>query len=180
MMVALQVSRLKKRELGMSRKKDLLNELDEQFNKIQKKILTAKDNYLSAHQKDFEIAHEAWQRQKENLEAATSKVTKEVGELRESGAKEAIIQVKKARAVAVLLRDSLSEASAIMKTQKEELTSAKPFDKKLVARAKALAAFEKEWEKKQKAAEKARLARNKKRRLKRRQEKEKKSSTVPE
>ena len=164
----------------MSRKKDLLNELDEQFNKIQNKILTAKDNYLSAHQKDFENAHEAWQRQKENLEAATNKVTKEVEELRESGAKEAIIQVKKARAVAVLLRDSLSEASAIMKTGKEELTSAKPFDKKLVARARALAAFEKEWEKKQKAAEKARLARNKKRRLKRRLEKDKKSSTEPE
>jgi hypothetical protein len=46
-----------------------------------------------------------------------------------------------------------------MSTAKEKLSSARPFEKKLAARAKALAVFEKEWDKKQKLAEKAKAKR---------------------
>ena len=52
-----------------------------------------------------------------------------------------------------------------MATAQDKLSSAKPFEKKLAARAKALAVFEKEWEKKQEAAERARVDRAKKRKI---------------
>ena len=52
-----------------------------------------------------------------------------------------------------------------MKTAQDKLNTAKPFQKKLAARAKALADFEREWSKKQRIAEKAKVERTKKRKL---------------
>jgi len=154
-------------EIGntMARKstRKLLEELEEQFHGVQKKMLKIKDNYLASHQKEYDKARASYRSQKQKLEQASSKATREAEKFRKSGTKTAQNQLKKARAAAVVLAEALGEASRIMNTAQDQLKSARPFEKKLAARAKALAAFEKEWEKTQIAAEKAKAERAKKR-----------------
>lgn len=150
----------------MTRKstQDLLDELEEQFVIVQKKIMSSKDKYLANHQQDYEKASTAYGKEKKKLEAASKRVKKEAEAFRKSGTKTAQNQLKKARAAAVLLGDALMEAKDIMNTAQDKLNTAKPFQKKLSARAKALAEFEKEWDKKQTAAEKAKADKARKRR----------------
>lgn len=149
----------------MARKsaQELLEELEAQFHAAQKKMMDIKDSYLANHQKEYENARASYHSQRKKLEQASKKVAKEAAKFRKSGTKTAQNQLKKARAAAVILAEALSEASGIMTTAQDQLKSARPFEKKLAARARALAAFEKEWEKKQIAAEKAKAVRAKKR-----------------
>lgn len=149
----------------MARKsaQELLEELEAQFHAAQKKMMDIKDSYLANHQNEYENARASYHSQRKKLEQASSKVAKEAEKFRKSGTKTAQNQLKKARAAAVILAEALSEASGIMTTAQDQLKSARPFEKKLAARARALAAFEKEWEKKQIAAEKAKAVRAKKR-----------------
>lgn len=151
----------------MARKsaQDLIDELEKQFHLIQDKMGRARRGYLSDHQKEYEKARYSYRNQKAKLEKATKKVSSDVERFRKSGTKVAQNQIKKAKAVATLLGDALGEAREIMNTAQSKLNSAKPFDKKLKARARALAAFERDWEKKQKDAEKARQDRTKKRKI---------------
>ena len=58
-----------------------------------------------------------------------------------------------------LLADSAVEAKQIMATAEGKLKTAKPFEKKLAARAKALEAFEKDWAKQEVAKEKQKVKR---------------------
>ncbi|HAK52883.1 MAG TPA: hypothetical protein DCM54_13410 [Gammaproteobacteria bacterium] len=141
----------------------LLDELEDQFVTVQKKIMNSKDKYVASHQKEYDRARDAYRKQKKKLEAGTKRVTKKAEAARKSSTKRAQNELKKARAAAVVLCDALLEAGEIMKTAQNSLSTAKPFQKKLAARAKALADFEKEWEKKQKAAEKAKADRARKR-----------------
>ena len=142
---------------------DFLDQLEDQFLALQKKIMGSKDKYLASHQKEYDAACETYRKQKGKLESATKSVKKKAEAARKSGTKRAQNELKKARAASVVLGDALLEAGEIMKTAQDKLNTAKPFQKKLAARAKALADFEKDWEKKQKMAEKAKAARAKKR-----------------
>ena len=63
----------------MARKstQDLLDELEEQFLSVQKRIMTSKDRYLANHEKDYENARDAYHKEKKKLEAASKRVKKE-------------------------------------------------------------------------------------------------------
>ena len=89
----------------MARKstQDLLDELEEQFLSVQKRIMTSKDRYLANHEKDYEKARDAYHKEKKKLEAASKRVKKEAEAVRKSGTKTAQNQLKKARAAAALL-----------------------------------------------------------------------------
>ncbi len=149
----------------MARKsaQDLLEELEAQFHGVQTKMMKARDSYLANHQKEYEQARASYQGQKKKLEQASSRVARDAEKFRKSGTKVAQNQLKKARAAAVVFAGALGEAGRIMTTAQDKLNSARPFEKKLAARARALAAFEKDWDKKQEAAETAKMNRAKKR-----------------
>lgn len=151
----------------MARKsaRDLLDELEKQFHHVQDKMNKVTRGYLSDHQKEYKKARDTYRNQKGKLANATKKVSSDVERFRKSGTRVAQNQIKKARAVATVLGEALGEAREIMNTAQSKLNSAKPFDKKLKARARALAAFERDWEKKQKDAGKARQDRTKKRKV---------------
>lgn len=140
----------------------LVEDLETQFQSIQSKLSRARDDYIAKHQKEYNAARTSYKRVAARLEAArkTSGIATE--RFRKTGSKAARNQLKKTRAAASIVSSALREAKGIMTTAQDQLTSAKPFDRKLAARARALAAFERDWEKKETAREKARLARKKK------------------
>ena len=149
--------------MSQNKAKELLEDLEDQFHSIQAKIAKAKDSYLSRHHKEHQTAQLKYQRTKKKMDDARKKVARDATRLGKSGTQAAKNQLKKTKAAAVLLGESLGEARDIMSTTEGKLSTAKPFEKKLAARAKALAAFEKDWEMKQQAAEKAKVDRAKKR-----------------
>ncbi len=111
------------------------------------------------------------------MDDASKKVARDASRLGKSGTQAAQNQLKKTKAAAALLGESLGEAKDIMATAQGKLSTAKPFEKKLAARAKALAAFEKDWDQKQKAAEKAKVDRAKKRKSEAKKKKSEAKST---
>ena len=137
--------------------KDLLVELEEQFVTIQKKITQTKERYLEGHQKEYDATRSAYRRKRKKFQEASKKVREKAEAARKSGSTRAKNELKKAKAAASLLKDAILEAAEIMKTAQDKLNTAKPFQKKLAARAKALADFEREWSKKQRIAEKAKV-----------------------
>ncbi|HJN52919.1 MAG: hypothetical protein QGI68_01430 [Pseudomonadales bacterium] len=137
----------------------LVEELESQFSSLQGKIGKAKDTYIANHQKDYDRARRSVEISRKRLNSARKSAAGAAEKFSRTGSLAAQYQLKKARAAAVLLGESLMEAKEIMSTAKEKLSSARPFEKKLAARAKALAVFEKEWDKKQKLAEKAKAKR---------------------
>lgn len=149
--------------MSQNKAKELLEELEGQFHSIQSKIGKAKDSYLAKHHKEHQTAQLKYQRAKKKVDDASKKVARDASKLGKSGSQAAKNQLKKTRAAASLLGEALGEARDIMATAQGKLSTAKPFEKKLAARAKALAAFEKDWDQKEKAAEKAKTDRAKKR-----------------
>ena len=145
--------------------KDLLVELEGQFLTIQKKITNSKEKYLESHQKEYDATRSAYRKKRRKFQEASKKVREKAEAARKSGSHRAKNELKKAKAAASLLGDAILEAAEIMKTAQDKLNTAKPFQKKLAARAKALSDFEKEWDKKQRMAEKAKLDKAKKRKL---------------
>ncbi len=141
----------------------LLEELENQFHAIQTKILKARDDYLANHEKEYNKARSGYEKTRKRGAQARKKVAREAEKARKSGTVKAQNQLKKARAASVVLSGALAEAKNIMFTAEDKLKSAKPFDRKLSARAKTLAAFEKEWEKKQTEIAKKRTQAAKKR-----------------
>ena len=131
----------------------LVEELETQFQSIHKKISGAREDYVSRHKKDFDKAKKQVDKLKKQVENAQAKSAKAANEAKKTGSTAMQNQWKKTKAAVSLLSGSLKEASDIMTTAEEKLKSAKPFDKKLAAREKALQAFEKEWAKKMKAEE---------------------------
>lgn len=168
--------------MTQNKAQELFHELEEQFHGIQSKISKAKDSYLASHRKDYEKAQASYQRTRKKLEEARKKVARDATRFGKSGTNAARHQLKKTQAAAVLLGEALAEAKDIMTTAQEKLDTVKPFEKKLAARAKALAAFEKDWERKKKAAEKAKTARARKRKAaakKRKTEAKKATASIP-
>lgn len=141
------------------RARHLVEELESQFATLQTRISRAKDSYIANHQKDYDRASKSVSATRKRLDRARKSVTGAAERFSKTGSLAAQNQLKKTRAAAVLLRTALGEAREIMSTAQEKLNSAKPFEKKLAARSKALAAFEKEWDRKQKLAEKAKAKR---------------------
>lgn len=133
----------------------IVEELEAQFHSLHGKLVKAKDDYLKRHEKEVDAAKKKVEELKKKLAKASDQSAKAAEQAKKSGSKAAKNQWKKTKAAAALLADSLKEARQIMTTAEDKLASAKPFDKKLAARAKALEAFEKEWAKKMKAEEEA-------------------------
>ena len=107
------------------------------------------------------------------LKKTSDQAAKATAQAKKSGTKAARNQMKKARAASLLLGKSLQEAKDILVAAESKLQSAKPFDRKLAARAKVLAQFEKDWEKKVKAEAAAKAKRAKAALAKRRAAKKK-------
>jgi len=139
----------------------LVDELDRKFHLLQAKIGKARDTYLIKHKQEFNAARARVVSIQSKLLKARRKAAKAAVEAKKSGTKAAKNQLKKARAASLLLSDSLKEAKGIMVTAQSRLHAAKPFDRKLAARAKVLAKFEKDWDKKVKAETAARAQRAK-------------------
>jgi uncharacterized phage infection (PIP) family protein YhgE len=123
-------------------KKHLIEELEDQFHSIHHKISNAKEHYLASHHKEHERAKKAVKAAQKKLITAKNTLSKAALEAKKSSSKTAQNQFKKAKAI-------LADTHANLQT-------AKPFQRKLAARAKALANFEKEWLKKEKATATAR------------------------
>ena len=148
----------------MARKsaQELLDDLEKQFHLVQGKINSATGSYLSNHQKDYNKAKSAYKNQKTKLETVTKRLTRDADKFRKSGTRVAQNQMKKTKAALAILVEALGEAKNIMTTAQDKLNAAKPFEKKLKARSKALLTFEKDWQKKQLDAEKAKKDKAKK------------------
>ena len=151
----------KKRQSTSSKVKHAVEELEEQFHVLQSKIGKARDRYLSSHQKEFTTASKRMKAAQTKLASAKAKTKKAALRLKKNGSNAAEDQLKKARAAALLLGKSLEETKAIMVTAQSKLHSVKPFDRKLAARSKLLAQFERDWEKKIKAEAAAKAKRAK-------------------
>jgi len=139
----------------------VVEELEDEFHSLQKKIGKARDSYVASHQKELNAAKKQLKTLQNKLAKAKSSAAKAAVRAKKSGSKTAHDQVKKARAASLLLGDSLGEAKQILVTAKDKLHAAKPFDRKLAARAKVLAQFEKDWDKKMQAEAAARAKRAK-------------------
>jgi colicin import membrane protein len=140
-------------------KSHIVEELETQFLALHKKIIKAKDNYIANHQKDYDKAKSSAQRLGVKFDKARTQASKATTHASKSGSAAAQNQLKKAKAAAIVMGEAAKEAREIMSTAEDKLKAAKPFEKKLAARARALAAFEKDWQKKQDDAEKAKQKR---------------------
>lgn len=140
----------------------MVEELEDQFHSIQSKIGKARDNYVASHQKELANARKKMKAVKTKLSQTKAKAAKAAVRARKSSSKAAEDQLKKTRAASLLLGKSLKEAKTIMLTAESKLHAAKPFDRKLAARAKLLAQFEKDWDKKIKTEAAAKANRAKK------------------
>lgn len=140
-------------------KPDIIDELEDQLHNLQSKLLAAKDSYISRHQKEYDATRKQVAIGTSKVQQARDKVAKATANARKSSSATAQNQLKKARASIQILSEAVSEARDIMATEEDKLKVTKPFEKKLAARARALASFEREWLKKEKDAERARKKR---------------------
>lgn len=153
---------VKKTRSAKKAAKHMVEELDYQFHSIQSRIAKARDNYVANHQKELAGARKKMKTVQAKLAQAKTKAAKAAVRAGKSSSKTAEDQLKKTRAASLLLGKSFQEAKNIMLTAESKLHAAKPFDRKLAARAKVLARFEKDWEKKLKAEATAKASRIKK------------------
>lgn len=153
---------VKKTRSAKKAAKHMVEELEDQFHSIQSRIGKARDNYVANHQKELASARKKMKAVQAKLAQAKTKAAKAAVRARKSSSRTAEDQLKKARGASLLLGKSFQEAKNIMLTAESKLHAAKPFDRKLAARAKVLAQFEKDWEKKLKAEATAKAARAKK------------------
>lgn len=152
---------VKKPPAPTSSTRHLVEELEDQFQQVHEKLVKARQSYLDTYQDEVIEARERMQQIQAKLGKARKKVARAVVEARQSGTRSAKGQLKKARAASLLLADSLKEAKDIMVTAQSKLHAARPFDRKLAARAKVLAKFEKDWELKMQEQAAARATRAK-------------------
>ena len=156
--------------------KHRVEELEDQFHVLQNSIGKARDNYVSSHQKELATARKKVKAAQNKVAQTNAKAKKAALRAKKTGSQAAKDQLKKARAASLLLGRSLQETKEIMVTARGKLHSAKPFDRKLAARAKVLAQFEKDWERKIKAEAAARASRAKKAAAKRKSAASKRAS----
>jgi hypothetical protein len=151
-----------------NKSRHIIEELEDEFHSLQGKIGKTRDSYVAGAQKELKAAKKQFKAVQKQLAKTKSGVAKAAAKAKKSSSKSASDQLKKARAASLLLGKSLGEAKEIMVTAKEKLNAAKPFDRKLAARIKVLAQFEKDWDKKMKAeaAARAKKAAARKKKLK--------------
>jgi len=140
----------------------IVEDLDDDFHSLQRKIGKARDSYVASHQKELAAAKKKLMVVQGKLTKAKASAAKAAARAKKSSSATAKNQLKKSRAAVLLLGKSFTEAKQIMVTSQSKLHAAKPFDRKLAARAKVLAQFEKDWDKKMKTETVARAARAKK------------------
>jgi len=139
----------------------IVEHLEDEFHSLQDKVGKAKDSYLASHQKELNAAKKQMKQIQSKLVKAKANAAKAAIKAKKSSSQSAQDQLKKARAASLLLGESLGEAKRILVTAQDKLHAAKPFDRKLAARAKVLAKFEKDWDKKMQAETAARAKRAK-------------------
>ncbi|MEX2130220.1 MAG: hypothetical protein WD772_01935 [Pseudohongiellaceae bacterium] len=142
-------------------KPHVVEELEGQFHSLHRKISKARDNYVATHQKELAVARKQMKVVQAQLNKARIAAGKSAAQAKKSGSKAARNQLKKARAASLLLGNAMKEAKEILVTAESRLHSAKPFDRKLAARARLLEQFEKDWEKKMQSEAAARTRRAK-------------------
>ncbi len=135
----------------------ILEELEEHFHSFQNRFIKAKDSYIHKHSKEYEQARKKVNSAKKKLDTAKDRAAKATLNVKAKGTKTAHDQLEKAKAAMTIVGEAFGEAKDIMLTAESKLKSAKPFEKKLAARAKALAEFEKEWAKKEEEEEKKKI-----------------------
>jgi len=163
-------TKLKKRHSNAAKKSSghSMSELEDQFQCLQDKLAKARETYLATHQDEVVAARERMQQVQVDLGKARKKAARAALEARQTGTRSAKNQLEKAQAASLLLTDSLKEAKELMVTAQSKLHAAKPFDRKLAARAKVLAKFEKDWDRKMQEQAATKAARAKKAAAKRR------------
>lgn len=125
-----------------------VEELEEQFHALQKRMAKARKTYLTNHKQEVELAREELKSVQTRLTKARTRAAKAAVEARIKGTVSAKTRLTRARAASLVLAQSLGEARDIMLTAQSRLHAAKPFDRKLAARAKVLEKFERDWDKK--------------------------------
>lgn len=148
-------------KMTQGKARHIIEELEDDFHSLQHKIGKARDSYVASHQKELNAAKKQLKVVQGKLASAKARAAKAAAQAKKSGSKTARNQLKKTRAASLLLGKSFGEARKIMVTAQDKLQAAKPFDRKLAARAKVLAQFEKDWDKKIKAEAAARAKRAK-------------------
>jgi hypothetical protein len=146
-------------KMADTKTQEIIHDLEGQFQKIQQKIGEAKDSYLASHEKEYNKTKKSFEQSRKKLDAARKKTRAATERATKSGSDAAKSQLKKTRAAVSLLADSAVEAKKIMATAEDKLKTAKPFEKKLAARTKALEAFEKDWAKQEVAKDKQKVKR---------------------
>lgn len=146
---------------GKFSKPHVVEELETQFHSLQGKIGKARSDYVASHQKELASARAQLKKVQAQLGRARAAAAKAAVQAKKSGSKTARNQLKKARAASLLLGNSLKETRGILTTAESRLHAAKPFDRKLAARAKVLQQFEKDWARKMQAEATARTRRKK-------------------
>ena len=137
-------------------KPHIVEVFERDFHLIHHKMVKAKDHYVATHQKEVQQARKAVKATQKKLDSTRKQVARAAVAAKKSGTRSAENQLKKARAAASLIAKSLGEARDIMKDKEANLKAARPFHRKLAARAKALEAFEKDWARKMHAEATAR------------------------
>lgn len=140
-------------------KPHIVEVFERDFHLIHDKMVKAKDQYVASHQKEVQQAKQAVKSTQKKLDKARKQITRAAVAAKKSGTRSAENQLKKTRAAASLIAKSLGEAKDIMKDKEANLRAARPFHRKLAARAKALEAFEKDWARKMQAEADARKKR---------------------
>jgi hypothetical protein len=125
-----------------------IEELEEQFHALQKRMAKARKSYLTTHKQAVELARRELKSVQARLAEARTSAAKAAVAARVKGTASANNQLKKARAASLLLAQSLGDARDTLITAQSKLYAAKPFDRKLAARARVLEKFERDWEKK--------------------------------
>ncbi|MBT8146864.1 MAG: hypothetical protein KJN90_08420 [Gammaproteobacteria bacterium] len=145
-----------------------VEKLENQFQLLQRELANSRKNYLASYKDEVLAARERMQQIQTKLRKARKQVARAAVDARTTGTRSTKNQLKKTRAASLLLTDSLQEARKIMASAQRKLHAAKPFDRKLAARAKVLAKFEKDWDRKMREEAATKAAQAKKAAAKRR------------
>ncbi len=140
----------------------LMEDLEAQFQQLQKKIGKARRGFLSSLQQDVDQARNKVQKIQTRLTGARIKSARAAVDLRKNATGPTRTRLKKARAAHLSLNSSLQEARETLVAAQSRLHTASSFDRKLAARAKVLQKFESDWEKKTRMEATARAKRAKK------------------
>ena len=137
----------KKTALADESARHVAEELEQQFQALQKKLTKARRDYLSSHKAQVELARNELRVMQRKLVTARAQSARAAVKARKSDTATARNELKKARTVTRQLVEAVAKAREILLIAQSRLHAAKPFDRKLAARTRVLEKFEREWEK---------------------------------